>query len=303
MVENFSIEGTSAFSKHSKEAFYHVCTDGSSLDWMFKDNQDFIAGMNRVGFSKLRTDAKVIYFILMDNHIHIILYGSALSCKDFIVDYKTMTGRHIHSRHGLTKHLHNLPTEIIRIDSFERLLETIAYLDRNPLVAGWKHMPYDYQWGLSRFLFRDMQNDAKYQRLDIISPRARRSLLGTHLNLPNDWLIDGNGMIVPTSYADIRFIEKLFATPARYLYFLSKKLEGMIELSFSSGTSTFIQDKDMRVITTRLAEEMFGISDTRTMNFNSRLLLARKLRYDYAASIKQISRMLHMNIEQLKGFV
>ena len=36
------------FFNGGDEAFYHICTDGASLDWMFLDNYDFIAGVNRV---------------------------------------------------------------------------------------------------------------------------------------------------------------------------------------------------------------------------------------------------------------
>ncbi|MBR4087794.1 MAG: hypothetical protein IKK19_00635 [Bacteroidales bacterium] len=84
---------------------------------------------------------------------------------------------------------------------------------------------------------------------------------------------------------------------------MSKKLEGDIDQFFTMGTRTFVQDKDLRLIVEKLAKEFYGESDIRLLSVNTRLLLARKLRYEYASTVKQISRMLHLDAELLKGFV
>ena len=102
---------------------------------------------------------------------------------------------------------------------------------------------------------------------------------------------------------DVTFLERLFKSPGRYLYFLSKKLEGDIDQFFTMGTRTFVQDKDLRPVVEKLAEEFYGEKDVRLLSVNTRLLLARKLRYEYASSVKQISRMLHLDAEKLKGFI
>lgn len=47
----------------------------------------------------------------------------------------------------------------------------------------------------------------------------------------------------------------------------------------------------------------FGENDIKMLGVNSRLMLARKLRYEYASTVKQISRMLHLDMELLKGYV
>lgn len=43
----FSVERI--FFNGGDQAFYHICTDGAFLDWMFQDDRDFIAGVNRCG--------------------------------------------------------------------------------------------------------------------------------------------------------------------------------------------------------------------------------------------------------------
>ena len=50
--------------------YFHVCTDGRALPWMFQDESDFIAGVNRIGICHLRTGVKIIAYVLMDNQYH-----------------------------------------------------------------------------------------------------------------------------------------------------------------------------------------------------------------------------------------
>ncbi len=296
VVERYSFEGNSS-------GFYHVCTDGASLDWLFRDDSDFIVGVNRSGICSAVSGVKVVSFVLMDNHVHFILYGQMPSCKDFILRYKNLTGKYIYSKYGIKGHTHTLPAEIIRLDSPDRLLATLAYIDRNPLVAGWQKMPDEYRWGVSRFMFRTERNCEKFRKLETYSLRKQSVLLGTHVRLPQNWRVDESGMLDVRCFVEIAFLEKLFKSPARYLYFLSKKLEGDIDLFFTMGTRTFVQDKDLRIIVEKLAKEHYGERDIRLLSVNVRLLLARKLRYEYASTIKQISRILHLDTELLKGYV
>ena len=246
---------------------------------------------------------RIVSFVLMDNHVHFVLQGTMPSCKEFIVKFKNLTGKYISSRYGIKGHIHTLSAEIIKIDTPDRLISTLAYIDRNPIVAGWRRMPDEYKWGVARFLFRRLDDTEGYRQLDSFSQREQRILLGTHQQLPQEWMVDGDGMLDPRCFVDMEFLEKLYRTPGRYLYFLSKKLEGEVDKFFSMGTGTFVQDKDMRGIVCRLAMELFGENDIKMLCINSRLMLARKLRYEYASTVKQISRMLHLNPELLKGYI
>ena len=123
------------------------------------------------------------------------------------------------------------------------------------------------------------------------------------MELPDDWMIDKNGMILPCFFMDITLAESVFKTPGRYLYFLSKKLEGDIDASISKWNSTFIPDKDLRIVVEQLAQSIGGVKDIRTLAIQHRLSIARKLRYDYASTPKQIARLLHLDLEMLKGYV
>ena len=143
----------------------------------------------------------------------------------------------------------------------------------------------------------------KHLALKELTVRERWKCTGTRLELPGDWEIDGLGMIQPQHFLEIPKVESLFKTPNRYLYYLSKKLEGKVDELLNGSSSTFIPDKFLRPIVANIAVELYGKNDVNALNINSRMAIARKLRYEYAATVKQISRMLYLNADILKGFI
>ena len=282
---------------------FHVCTDGTVLPWMFKDKKDFIAGINRIGICKITSGVYVWAYTLMDNHVHFVLHGTAGMCKRFITRYKSLTGMWIERKYGDSKHLKELPTSIIPIRSEEDLLATIAYLDRNAMVAGFRGLPQEYPWSSSGLLFKSNCCANSYTPLNALGVNQLRELIKTRISIPGDWKIDSEGMLDPHDFTEWRDVENLFKSPARYLYHLSMKLEGKINLEISQEQKSLIRDKELREITKNLCQQSFGESDISRLNAENRLKIGRILKRDYAASHKQISRMLHLDAEALKDFI
>lgn len=287
--------------------YYHVCTKGEDLPWMFRDEFDFIAGINRIGFCVLSVNVTVVDFILMDTHVHFILNGSLPICKEFINKYKQMTGKWVSHRHNIANHLSKVATTIVPVGSEEALMEEIAYVDRNSIMAGYRCMPTEYRWGMSRFFFKDTLSMnallAGFEKIGERSLKILKKQLSTRVDIPRDWEIDKSGMINPRCFVDYRIVESIYRSPNRYLYFLAKKLEGKIDMKLSQSVSSFIPDKEMRSITDSLTREMFGLEKKGLLNMSQRIQMAQKLRYEYGATHKQISRMLNVDVNILKGFV
>ena len=187
--------------------YYHVCTDGNAIAWMFQDEEDFIAGVNRVGLCVLVTCVEVVAFILMDNHVHFVLYDTAVKCKAFINMYKRLTGRWISNKYGLSDYLRLLPTDMIRISDEEALMNTIAYIDRNSIVAGYRFMPCEYPWGTARYMFRDKSDGTMANvvctKIGEMTIDRQRAVMKSRIRVPGEWLICQNGMVLPSSFMDM----------------------------------------------------------------------------------------------------
>ena len=283
-------------------AYYHACTDGNALDWMFNDTEDFIAGINRIGICKIISKVLVIAYVLMDNHVHFVLHGNVLQCKKFIQQYKLLTGKWIRKKYQIDSPLRLLPSQLILIQDEEQLLDTIAYLDRNAIVAGFQYLPQEYAWGSAKFIFKGNTNsEIETRNIQDFNAKEQHQLFKTWHKIPGNWKVDTKGMIDPRCFLEISTLEKLFKSPIKYLFHLSKKLEGKIELI--QGIQTFIPDKELRKITHQLAEQLFSTTSIQELDFSSKITIARKLRFNHGSTAKQISRMLSLDHETITKFI
>ena len=143
----------------------------------------------------------------------------------------------------------------------------------------------------------------EWKNIGELSTEAIRNILKTRVRLPSDWRINDNGMIDPECFCNLNRTNLIFKSPLRYIYFLSRKLEGKIDLDAAQGSRTFIPDKELRPIVGKIAAELFRTKDIKSLNVNDRLILAKKLRREYVSTAKQISRRLYLDAEILKGFI
>ena len=175
------------------------------------------------------------------------------------------------------------------------------------MVAGYKYLPTEYPWGSAQYMFKNHQLTKKEEEntktLAEFSRRNKRILFGTRFLLPDNWQINDEGMICPNSFLDISVLESCFKTPAKYSYFLAKKLEGIVNQELEFSQKSFIPDIELRKIVKEIIQQDFGKENISELDVKRRLSVARKLRYNYAATIKQIARMVQLKKEALKGFI
>lgn len=64
--------------------FWHLCTSGDECTNIFTSEEDFRVGMNLMGICadmfRECSGVRIYTFILMNNHIHIILSGEQMAC-------------------------------------------------------------------------------------------------------------------------------------------------------------------------------------------------------------------------------
>ena len=165
-------------------------------------------------------------------------------------------------------------------------------------------MPGEYPWGSARYMFKAEGANMEHCRpIGSFTRREQKVLLHSHTVLPQDWKVDRNGMILPASFMNISRLESFYRSPARYSYFLAKKLEGIVEQTLEHSRKSFIPDKELRPVVRQLALKRYGSDDIKSLNVNARLNIARTLRYGYGSTLKQISRMIHIDTGTLEGFV
>ena len=84
--------------------YYHLCTEGLGETVMFRDNEDYVTGINYLAVCQIALNQiapnqitpnqitpkkiEIIAFCLMSNHLHIVAKGENAILKKFIISFK-----------------------------------------------------------------------------------------------------------------------------------------------------------------------------------------------------------------------
>ena len=115
--------------------YFHAYTKGLEDKQLFRDREDFIAGMNLLAVvCSTFPQLKLLAFVLMSNHVHFMLYGTEPHAKKFIDMYKSTLSKYLHSKYRVSKYLRHLITTVSEVSlENEGLKRLIAYVLGNDI--------------------------------------------------------------------------------------------------------------------------------------------------------------------------
>jgi hypothetical protein len=187
-----------------------------------------------------------------------------------------------------------------------------AYVVIQPTKDGKGIMPYDYPWSSAPLYFRGEKVIPVWQvdrngvvqqakRLKELSYREKRKYMKTAFHLPEDWLVC-NGIVLPLNYVDTSRFESIFGTHNAYRAFQSRSVDNdaIRHTALSRGVS--LPDREMRTACQEACRELFGADTVRPLNSVQRLEVARRLWNRYLLSHKQLSRIVHVPLEEIERF-
>ena len=200
--------------------FFLLTTEHLPETIIFKDEDDFRVAMNYVAVVQSVTHVVIVAFVLMSNHAHFILQCTLNEAYDFMYRFKRMIGIHYGRKYGHSSPFRRNHLDIKELPgSTEALSRAIAYVQMNPVAARVCIHPTGYRWGTGDAFFRE--RPARGRPIGSFSHREQTRLLHSNEMLPADWIYGDDGYILPESYVCVKFVEKVFSSPARMLYFLN----------------------------------------------------------------------------------
>ena len=287
--------------------YFHCATKGLEKTVLFQDAREFVAGMNRVAFCLASIRQKyaltIICFCLMDNHVHFILHGTQEACVEFMKLYERLTGIWL-SNHREGFHIEeNWIYDAWLIPDRDNLQEKIAYVHRNPLVAGLPFSPAGYRWSSANLPFFDHSFVKSICKcLGKHSIYEKRKMLETKILLPDDWLLLPDGMIWPGSYTNYQLVEKVFGNTGRYLFSLNQKVEARVNQEMLSD-SVSLPDGDIKKMVVAISIELYSQDDLQLLSLGQRIEICRRLRKKVWASSKQLARVIGVSPKELKELI
>ena len=279
-----------------EKGYFHVSSHGLETNDIFKSRQDFIMGMNDIALCVLGYDVSILAFCLMSNHFHFVLYGTIDECRRFVVEYKRRCGMRMRLGCGEVKGLKDVNVQIDMIDSREYLENAIAYVLRNPLAAGVFMMPYHYEWSSISLYFRGPYQPSGI-RLNDLSVRKRLSVLRSHRVVPTAYVMDDNGMILPSCYVNVKVVEDIFRHPARLMMSIARKVENDVEVRLGITESVTLTDQELLTQMSELIRLEFGCSSLYQLPMKDRVKLCTLMKRNFGAGAKQIARVTRLSPE------
>lgn len=291
---------------------WHFSTDGKAVDLLFFDDIDFQDGINCIYLLSRKFQIVILSFVLMDNHVHFILYGTKDECRKFILEFIRRTAMRISFRHKILHPLQGIPISCQPIKGQRYLKTAICYVVKNPTAAGKNYNYYDYPWSSGSLYFRTMSNEMTWCIPEwaktandhggrSLKYREKRSLLKTHDKLVETVRMN-KGVIMPDEFVASQIVEMLFRTPRSMGYFMGKNSEEVEEKSGQLSLLT-IPWTEMRQNKESICLEMFGTSSIRGLDTRQRLKLARALKSKYDCSPRQIARLSGLVYEEISDLL
>lgn len=286
---------------------WHFSTDGNAVDAMFEDDDDFIAGMNRIYMVIQDYNVVILAFSLMDTHVHFILYGTFEACNRFMHEYVRRTSWYISVTHHESNKLDGVPINYQAVDTDSYLKTVICYTVKNAPAGGIMFNALDYPWSSGPLYFkrpgywsspRWMDETKEAGPMGVVDHRKALRTRKDELARSAPRMI--GPLVFPGEYAAYEVVERIFKTCKSFNYFLSITKEEDVDARGGSISLLSIPMQEMRQHKNEVCRELFGTPSVRQLSMQQRLRLARTLRSRYNSSIKQIARLAGLVYDEVK---
>lgn len=275
---------------------WHMCTPGNWPGVLFKSREDYVFGMNMVALAAWNCKSiKIFTFQLMSNHLHFVMAGSKSDIMVFFSELKRLLLRLWKANAG-EGYVRSLSANCFLVDNRRYLLNVIAYVNRNGYVTDSSCTPFSYMWGANALFFNGLRKCIGSQPIENLTVREKREIFRKRdLALPKDWYLT-DGYISPECYCDISAAENCYNNAHHYFSIVSKGVESFVEIAKELGDSVFYTDNELYRVVAAICAKEYGSSDVDLLTKNEKISLAIKLRKQYNANVKQLSRILKLDI-------
>ena len=280
--------------------YYHLVLDSLGERNLFNDKAEYINGMNLVALAQFMTGIDVIQFDWMRNHGHFVVRATGAQCCRFF-DY---------SRYRLNVRLIKdgyppLPTgwffKLIRLGSFNELINAVSYSARNSYDARNDILPGGYLWGSNCLMFSDIGELIEYKTVGEIGTRGMIRLLGSNVKLPVSYKVCKLGFILPESYllktddGAMTKARSLYKDSKDYTYRLFRDYETYRRVASDIGETWTPAGSDTDNLICNLLEINYGVNNVNSLDTDKRCDLAVTLGIRYGLKIDEIASRLNLS--------
>ncbi len=273
--------------------YYLISTEHLEKMLWFRSEEDFKVGMNYVAIqAAANPKVTVLAFVLMSNHVHLVMMGHIEDVLAFVNQFKTRYSKYIQRRYGIKELLRRNKIHLKAVDpyEFDSLQRVIAYVQMNPVAANICSHPVQYPWGTGNAFFNETVPVAK--RLGDYSKSALGRVLHSECDLlPQDWRITADGYILPQCYVDVASVERCFRSPKRMNFYYSSSSKARKRIESSDSNLPSFRDQIILAAVPDLCRTLFQKDGFEQLVIAERSELLRQLRFRFSADVGQMARV------------
>ncbi|MGI6728249.1 MAG: transposase [Anaerovoracaceae bacterium] len=127
-------------------ALYHIIQRGNNRNYIYEDISD------KKIFFKLLLDARkkcefhVLYYVLMDNHYHMILESGDIPISKGIQRLNTAYSKYYNKKYSRSGGIYGGRYTLVLITETKYYYQLLKYIAHNPIKAGLVKKPDEYRW-------------------------------------------------------------------------------------------------------------------------------------------------------------
>jgi putative transposase len=138
---------------------YHILSRGHNKKQIFNEDEDFEFYLNNILSCKQEFQFKVYNYVMMDNHLHLIMYVPVIDELARIMrSLNQKYAQHYRKKYGGSGYVWQDRFKSFLIQEGRYLLECGRYVELNPVRAGIVKSPEEYKWSSYRFYALGEQN-------------------------------------------------------------------------------------------------------------------------------------------------
>lgn len=283
---------------------FHVCIKGHGSITIFADDEDYRVSINYMAIAQYKSNVRILAYCQMPNHSHFVIEADAYDdIKYFLSIYKRQYSMHFCRKYNESKIFKRQEALIKKINSIQYLRLCIAYVLRNPLVAGLIKTTDYYPWTSHACYFRENDKSmTESYTIESLTKRRIREILKTRLSLKECRynINQQETMIEPKSFVAYRCVEKIFndSAPLFSKYF-GWNDDKKIEYELVIKQKYRYDDIEMKSISDIISMEKFRKPCSELLPEQKREL-AFNLFKRYKTTAAQLSRVLRIRAEALQ---
>ena len=280
--------------------YWHLYSDGKRTDIPFLSDEDKAFAWDSIAICAYRHGVRILIAIVNDTHLHTLVFGKEADAARFQYALRHRIVSH-YKKNGLGDKLGNgFYLACDPVCQRRELLQKFMYVYRNCLDF-FPFLPGTYPWGAGSIYFAFRQ-ELRGRPLASLSVREQIQALKTKMRLPQEWRIDENNVLVPSSFIDYGRVEQLFGSVRAFLafQFVKKEDEAAMKQEINRHYQAYRTMEDLRGKGNRISLRLCGKTLIKAP-FDIRLRTARQLIREKSASVSEsLAKAVYLKLEDLQ---